>query len=163
MGQIYQVTKQLSGIKAQVSITIKDKNNNTLTTEGEQYLRWKEHFQEVLNWKDPGELAIIPEAPTDLGIDTDRPAKLEIQKAIKSLKNKKAPGIDQLNAELFKIDPVLVADTLHLVFHKIWKKAIMPNSWSEGNIIRIPKSEDWLTATTGEESPYYQFRVRSSA
>ena len=39
MGQIYQVTKQLSGIKAQVSITIKDKNNNTLTTEGEQYLR----------------------------------------------------------------------------------------------------------------------------
>jgi hypothetical protein len=39
------------------------------------------------------------------------------------LKNKKAPGIDQLNAELFKIDPVLVADTLHLVFHKIWKKS----------------------------------------
>jgi hypothetical protein len=33
MGQIYQVTKQLSGKKAQVSITIKDKNHNTLTTE----------------------------------------------------------------------------------------------------------------------------------
>jgi hypothetical protein len=26
---------------------IKDKNNNILTTEREQYLRWKEHFQEV--------------------------------------------------------------------------------------------------------------------
>jgi hypothetical protein len=32
MGQIYQVTKQLSGKKAQVNMPIKDKNNNTLTT-----------------------------------------------------------------------------------------------------------------------------------
>jgi hypothetical protein len=44
-------------------MAIKDKNNNTLTTEREQYLRWKEHFQEVLNRKDPDELAIISEAP----------------------------------------------------------------------------------------------------
>ena len=51
MGHIYQVTKQLSGIKAQVNMPIKDKNNNILTTEREQYLRWKEHFQEVLNRK----------------------------------------------------------------------------------------------------------------
>ena len=75
---------------------IKDKNNNILTTEREQYLRWKEHFQEVLNQKDPDELAIIPEASVDLEIDTDPPSKLEIQKDIKSLKNKKTPGTDQL-------------------------------------------------------------------
>jgi hypothetical protein len=142
MGQIYHVTKQLSGKKAQVNMPIKDKNNNILTTEREQYLKWKEHFQEVLNQKDPDELVIIPEAPMDLEIDTDRPSKLEIQKTIKSLKNKKAPGTDQLNAELFKIDPFLAADTLHPVFHKIWEKAVIPNSWSEGNIIRIPKSGD---------------------
>ena len=75
-------------------MTIKDKNNNILTTEREQYLRWKEHFQEVLNQKDPDEFAIIHEAPMNLEIDTDRPSKLEIQKTIKSLKNKKAPGTD---------------------------------------------------------------------
>jgi hypothetical protein len=43
----------------------------------------------------------------DPEIDTDPSSKLEIQKAIKNLKNKKAPGTDQLNAELLKIDPVL--------------------------------------------------------
>jgi hypothetical protein len=32
----------------------------------------------------------------DLEIDTDPPSKLEIQKDIKSLKNKKTPGTDQL-------------------------------------------------------------------
>jgi hypothetical protein len=35
MEQIYQVTKQLSGRKAQVNMPIKDKNNNILTTERE--------------------------------------------------------------------------------------------------------------------------------
>ena len=64
----------------------------------------------------------------DLEIDTDPSSKLEIQKAIKSLKNKKAPGTDQLNAELSKIDPVLVAYSLHPVFHKMWEKAVIPNS-----------------------------------
>jgi hypothetical protein len=103
---------------------IKDKNNNILTTEREQYLRWKEHFQEDLNRKDPDELAIIPEASVDLEIDTDPPSKLEIQKAIKSLKNKKAPGTDQLNTEIFKIDPVLAAVTLHPVFHEIWQNML---------------------------------------
>ena len=44
--------------QTQVNMPIKDKNNNILTIEREQYLRWKEHFQEVLNRKDPDELAI---------------------------------------------------------------------------------------------------------
>ena len=35
---------------------IKDKNNNIPTPERGQYLRWKEHFQKVLNRKDPDEL-----------------------------------------------------------------------------------------------------------
>jgi hypothetical protein len=56
-----------------------------------------------------------------LKIDTDP----EIQKAVKSLKNKKAPGTNQLNAELFKIDPVLAADILHPVFHKIWENHLV--------------------------------------
>ena len=112
MGQIYQVTKQLSGIKAQVNMTIKDKNNNILTTEREQYLRWKEHFQ------DPHE------ASMDLEIETDPPSKLEIQKAIKIWKDKKAPGTDQLNAELFKIDPVLAAEIYTQYSTKYGKKLL---------------------------------------
>ncbi|CAG2227733.1 unnamed protein product [Mytilus edulis] len=99
-----------------------------LTTERDQYLRWKEHFQEDLNRKEPDNLEKFPEAPLDLEIDTDPPSKQEIQAAIKSLKNKKSPGIDQLNAELFKIDTVLAADTVHPVFQKIWEQAVIPNS-----------------------------------
>ena len=115
MGQIYQVTKQLSGIQAQANIPIKDKNNNILTTEREQYLRWKEHFQKVLNRKDPDELK-HPWTQKQIQIHLQ---KLE-KKAITILKNKNAPDTDQLNAERFKIDSVLAANTLQPVFHKTW-------------------------------------------
>ncbi|VDI41126.1 Hypothetical predicted protein [Mytilus galloprovincialis] len=37
MGPIYQVTKQLSGKKTNANMPIKDKNNNMLTTEQNQY------------------------------------------------------------------------------------------------------------------------------
>ena len=54
---------------------IKDKSNNILTTERQQYLRWKEHFQEVFNRTDPNEIGIIPEAHMEVEIDTDPPSK----------------------------------------------------------------------------------------
>ncbi|CAG2246228.1 unnamed protein product [Mytilus edulis] len=87
--QQYGVTKQLSDKKAKIDMPIKDKNNNMLTTERDQYLRWKEHFQEDLNRKEPDNLEKFPEAPLDLEIDTDPPSKQEIQAAIKSLKKQK--------------------------------------------------------------------------
>jgi hypothetical protein len=70
-----------------------------------------EHFQEFLNRKDPCELAIIPEAPMDLEIDTDQHSKLEIQKAIKSLKNKNAApeyAVWVKSRDELMNDPVLV-------------------------------------------------------
>jgi hypothetical protein len=60
---------------------IKEKNNNTLITERQQYLRWKEHFQEVFNRKDP-DVLIIPEAPMDIEIDTDPPSKTRKKKPL---------------------------------------------------------------------------------
>ena len=80
----------------------KDKINNILTTEREQYLRWKEHFQEVLNRKYPEELAFISEAPMNQEIDTDPPSRLEIQKAIKSLKKQEGTQHRPTKCRTFK-------------------------------------------------------------
>lgn len=59
-------------------MSIKDKSNNILTTEREQYLRRKGNqdkpFQEGLNRKDPDELLIIPQPLMDIEIYTDLPS-----------------------------------------------------------------------------------------
>ncbi|GFR65536.1 endonuclease-reverse transcriptase [Elysia marginata] len=60
-------------------------------------------------------------------------------RAIKSLKNNKAPGPDGLNAELFKADPELAAEVLLPLLTKAWKEKKIPEEWNEGVIIKIPK------------------------
>ena len=60
----------------------------------------------------PEEDADIPEAADDPVV----PEKEEVIKAVKSLKNEKAPGHNNLNPELFKADPELAATILHPLF-----------------------------------------------
>ena len=108
-----------------------------MTTEREQEERWTEHLRE--NRPPPEENADIPKAADDLDINTARPEKEEIIKASKSLKNGKAPGHDNLNAELFKADQELTTVILQPLFVAIWEGEEVPADWRKGIIIRIPK------------------------
>ena len=66
-----------------------------VTSENEQERRSVEHFNEVLNRATPPEEPNIHEINIKI---------LEIILRIISLKKDKAPGNDNLNAELFKLD-----------------------------------------------------------
>ncbi|KAL0170980.1 hypothetical protein M9458_035576, partial [Cirrhinus mrigala] len=98
------------------------------------------HFSAVLNGPPPTSEADIQEAEHDLDINTAPPEKKEIIAAIMSLINKKAPGQDNLSAELFKADPEIAAKMLLPLFTAIWKEKEIPTDWSEGIIVRIPKN-----------------------
>ena len=65
--------------------------------------------------------------------------KEEVIKAIKSLKNGKAPGHDNLNTELFESDPELAATILQPLFAAIWEGEEVPADWTKEAFIRIPK------------------------
>ena len=98
-----------------------------------------EHFSEVLNRPPPPTEADIQEAETDLDVNTDSPGKEEIIAAIKSLKNGKLPGQDNLSTEVFKADPQLAADLLQPLFADIWEGMKLPEDWTERVIVKIPK------------------------
>ncbi|KAK7101726.1 hypothetical protein V1264_020063 [Littorina saxatilis] len=139
-GSLYKITKQISGkFKSASAGPVKDKQGKLLTTEKEIEERWAEHFQEVLNRPDPEDTPEIEEAEEDLDINTEPPTKEEIIRAIKTLKNNKAPGGDCLNAELFKTDPETSAAILQPLFEEIWKKEEVPSEWTKGIIIKLPK------------------------
>jgi len=46
---LYGVVRQLTGAKDNTNVPIVTKDGRLLLTESEQNLRWKEHFEEVLN------------------------------------------------------------------------------------------------------------------
>ncbi|XP_073670211.1 uncharacterized protein [Paramisgurnus dabryanus] len=139
-GKVYKITKVICGKYCGTKdIPITDKNGRLLTSETEIDARWAEHFSEVLNRPPPTSKADIKEAEHDLDINTAPPEKEEIVATIMSLKNRKAPGHDKLNAELFKADPELAAKMLLPLFTAIWKERQIPTDWSEAIIVKIPK------------------------
>ncbi|KAI4896154.1 hypothetical protein NFI96_009623 [Prochilodus magdalenae] len=139
-GKLYKITKTISGkFHSNNNAPVKDKEGKLLTTEREQEVRWAEHFREVLNRPPPSEEADIQEAIEDLDVNIAPPEKQEIITATKSLKNRKAPGQDNLNAELFKADPELATNILQPLFTAVWEGKQVPDDWTRGVIVKIPK------------------------
>ncbi|KAL0187117.1 hypothetical protein M9458_018787, partial [Cirrhinus mrigala] len=130
-GTLFRITKALSG-KHHGSASappIKDKKGRLLTTEKEQEARWAEHFQEV---------------STDRRLKKKLTYRMPVLTLISTLtrlgrKKSKAPGYDNLNAELFKADPDLAATILQPLFRTIWERKQVPDDWNKGIIVKIPK------------------------
>ncbi|GFR63382.1 endonuclease-reverse transcriptase, partial [Elysia marginata] len=131
-----QEMENINHLWNQVKTSYQDAGQWTL---GHRKARWTEHFHEILNRQAPESESIIPEAEEDLDVVTTVPTRQEIIRAIKSLKNNKAPGPDGLNAELFKADPELAAGVLLPLLTNAWKEKKIPEEWNEGFIIKIPK------------------------
>ena len=137
---LYNITKQVCGqFRKNLDAPIKDKDGKLLISEETQDARWAEYFSEILNRPPPETEPDIPVAVEDLEIETSPPSKEEIINAIKALKNNKAPGPDNLNAELFKTDPAIAAEILLPLMVKVWQDKRIPDDWNEATIIRIPK------------------------
>ena len=116
-----------------------NKQGSLVTSEKDLEQRWAVHFEEVLNREDPGNPANAQEAMGDLEINSEPLTRIEIMRAIQSLKNGKAIGPDQLNAELFKADPEVATTLLLPLFIKIWEEEQIPSDCKKGNIMAIPK------------------------
>ena len=138
-GTVYKITNLICGRKSRNTKHIKNKEGQLLTTEKEQEDRWTEHFSEILNRDPPLNPIETQEDVEDLDININPPTKAEIIQAIKSLKNGKSPGADNLNAELFKADPEQAANILLPLYTNIWLEKKIPPDWTKGVIIKVPK------------------------
>ena len=135
LGDLYQVTKKLTGKFQQTEKPVKDKNGNPLTTAKEQLKRWVEHRPT------PDSPPHISSAETELSISCDKPSKAEIKKAIMTLRSGKAAGADEIPVEAIKADIETAVNMLYSLLSKIWEKEV-PAQWKEEIIIKLPKKGD---------------------
>ena len=138
----YEGIRELNGCAGKPKeIPVRDREGNLLTKDIDKRKRWREHFQGVLNRPIPPE-EDIPPAVEDLNIDKGRIRLEEVVKAIKQLKNYKAPGEDGLYPEMFKVEEEGLVFFLKRLFSEIWVTGIVPTDWKSGVIIRVPKKGD---------------------
>ncbi len=115
MSEVHRITRELTRANSNSNNPVKDKNGNKITIENLKLKRWAKHFKEAPNRPDPTEIPILNETFGEImDIHLEPPTKDEITKAILKLKNNKAPGIDNLNGELFRTDIKTATDQLYI-------------------------------------------------
>ena len=139
--ELHEVVKQLTGQNFRQTAAVKDKDGKLLKNQEARLGRWKEHFENVLNRQAPEE---SPEEGENeetekLDISEEAPSIEEIMKALKTIRNGKAPGADQIAPEMLKADPELTSAELKRIFDLIWEQENVPQEWNKGLIFKIPK------------------------
>jgi hypothetical protein len=110
---LYTITGHIFGeLNSSSNVTIKDTDGIILTSEKHQEKRSTEHFKEILNRPPPEKEQTIEDPEIELDISTDPPESDEVITSIKDLNNGKAPGIENLNAKLFKANSFITANIL---------------------------------------------------
>ena len=137
----YKIVRQLTGSSSSPTVPIKDKQGNLLLTEDDQNSRWVEHFSEILNQQTPDTLFDFTEErpPPQINISINEIRTDEVRKAIKTLKNNKSPGMDEITAEMLKHGKDSIVIELTKLFNKIWNTEEVPDDWRHGVIIKLPK------------------------
>jgi len=102
--------------------------------------RWRNYFFQLFNvhgFKYVRQAEIHTAEPL-----VPEPSAVEVELAIDKRKSHKSPGIDQMQAQLFKAGGRTICLEIHKLITSIWKKEQLPEKWNESIIIPIHKKGD---------------------
>jgi len=144
----YRVIRQLKGGRTNVdNMPIRNKQGDLLSNSDDVMVRWSEYFYELLNVHsiiDPHiiQQIPIPIIPTIEQIRQDKtPSLSEVLDAIKQMKNRKAPGVDNISADVLKAGGVPMAKWVHEIVCDVWNEEVMVEDWTTAILIRLYKSK----------------------
>ena len=122
------------------SLDVKDEKGDQVADSHSIVARWRNYFSQLLSVhgvKDVGQAEIHTAEPL-----VPEPSASEFELAIDKLKSHKAPGTDQIPAELIKARGRTICFEIHKLITSIWKKEKLPEEWKESIIVPIHKKGD---------------------
>ncbi|XP_072039529.1 uncharacterized protein [Amphiura filiformis] len=126
----FQIVNDLTKPRQPRVKTIQDKEGNCLTEEEDILKRWTEYCSDLFNHQTNGDPSVT--ISQESSNNDDFPVlREEVEKAIKSLQNGKAPGIDNITAELIRHGGEMTIDILTVICNKIWQSGDWPTPWTQ--------------------------------
>ncbi len=142
--EFYSSLKEVYGPTHSMVAPLKSADGSSLLTDKTDILlRWRQHFNELLNMpSQPLQAALdaIEQKPEHPNLDTP-PTLEEVQAAIKALKNGKTPGQDAIPAEVYKNGGSALVQRLHDLFLKIWQDGDVPQDFKDATIVTVYKKK----------------------
>jgi hypothetical protein len=122
----------------QQKVICKGEKGKILTDEKDILLRWQQYFQLLLDEPKPLEENENLEELEDI----DKPTYEEMINIIRTIKNGKAPGTDNITVELIKNGGPELLQRIFNLLMQIWDQERMPEEWEIGIICQIFKKGD---------------------
>ncbi|KAL5248275.1 hypothetical protein ACHWQZ_G017455 [Mnemiopsis leidyi] len=145
---VWQRIRTLTNKRTKSTQAVRDKAGNLISDPEAQSHRWAEYFEELLA---PAEEVVdfsLLESEEKvfsfdyLSDDDEPPSMLEIEEALKKLKNYKSNGLDEISNEQLKYGAPGIVPWLRDLFDSVWKNEEVPSDWRKGIITIIPKKGD---------------------
>jgi len=131
--RMYQAVRALQNLEPKKKILVNGEDG-MVTNEKEQVSIITDFFKNTFKKDNMEEIEEINPVKMDQPFTAD-----EIEDAIKSLKNNKSPGIDNISAELLKYGPEEINEQIADIFNTIAETGEPPSEISQGILIPIPK------------------------
>ena len=120
------------------NIPVMDKKGNALKTEKKQQIWWAEHFNELLNRPEPNKLPNFDlKNIQNLNIITEDITRVEFEAALKTVKNNKASGCDEITGEMLKALDETSKGYQLTIFNEIWNNETPSQEWRDGIIVKL--------------------------
>jgi len=159
----YEALKSVIGPIRRSFCHVKDSSGTLLIKERDGILlRWAEHFNTLLNKRNPSDssfLDSLPSLPPITCLD-NAPTLTEVQSAISGLKSNKACGVNHLPAEVFKYGGKDLHVYLHAFICKIWSACRFPQQWKDALLPYTKTKVTVSTVVTAVASCCYQLVAR---
>ncbi len=103
---------------------LKGENGELLRGTEQHKVRWKQHFENQCNTGEEVRVDDEDEEVVPVSEHEPGPTETEVRNAIKKLKNNKAAGCDNINAEALKAGGGILVKWLHRVICKVWNSTV---------------------------------------
>ena len=130
----------------------KTKDGSIISDQNEVLARWNEHFDDLLNKNNNQKYAAAEDGNTwsvegPIAEEMNPPTLEELEKAIKKLKNNKAPGADGITAERFRQGGIELKNRMLQLRLRIWVNEELPHEWNFCIICPVLKKGDPVTCS----------------
>ena len=139
---VYGILKSLTKQSTRPASCIEDSEGNLVNEPGAINERWREYCQELYNYQLTAEEDVLKELESCTS--SNDPVHLEIlesevESALKSLKLGKAPGIDNIPADLLVHGGESVVKVYTRICNYVYKTGNWPEDWTKSIVIPLPK------------------------
>lgn len=130
LDKAYGMVKKFFGETKKKSQGIQNESGQFLYEEKEIAKRWKTYIEKLYGDNDMDENTLENENQLDDNNIGENITLEEFEKALKEMKNKKAPGLDDIQAELLKSCGEKANDILYHLINNIYKTGMVPSDFT---------------------------------